>query len=108
MKPNADNSISVSPKKIRTQAEQAGYLCKSLLEHMKIIEGSVNSFCYFWNSDASNLLRKYFDEDRIDYAEIRNNLYAQIDKLNRIAKIYESSENAAQEYAVDLPNTIIE
>lgn len=99
--------ISVSPEKIRQQAEQARFLCEKLLSHMKTIESKVDASVYFWNSESSQLIYKYFNEDKLDYDKIKRNLHLQIEHLNQIAIVYEKSEKASQEAASALPDTII-
>lgn len=100
--------IAVSSEKIRQQSEQSEYLCEKLLAHMKTIESKVAASVYFWNSESSQLLYKYFDEDKLDYEKIRKNLHLQIKHLNQIAAIYESSEKDSREAITTLPDTIIE
>lgn len=107
MKFYADNNISVSPDKIKQQAEQARDICERLLGHIKKIEELVTFSTYFWNSDGANLLRKYFDEDKLDYVEIRKILFAQTEHLNKIAELYKNSENVSQADVAALPDTII-
>ncbi len=100
--------IKASPDKIRQQAQQAKLLCERLLEHMKIIESKIGASSYFWRTDSSQLLYRYYDEDKLDYDKIRNQLNAQIERLNEIANAYDNAERASLEAASALPEAVIE
>lgn len=104
---NRNQNISVSTDRIRQQAQQAKDFCEKILDHMKSIENKVEASAFFWNTDSSQLLYKYFEEDKLDYDEIKNKLYLQIEHLNKIAALYESSEQVSQEAVSELPNAII-
>lgn len=100
--------FKASPEKIGQHAARARALSESLLGHMKTIEEKVDMSSYFWSSDSSNLLYKYFRQDKLDYDEMKRRLNKNIEKLNSIAAMYESAERAVESEISALPDTIIE
>ncbi len=102
-----NQKIFVSTQKIREQAKIAKTLCQRIIGNMKIIENSVEKSTSFCESSSFDLLYKYFQEDKLDFNDIKKRLYSQIEKLDEIAALYEDTEEKSKEEAETLPNSII-
>lgn len=101
-------AIAASPQKIRQQLLNAREICDKLACGLDNVDRKVASSAYFWKSDSAVLLRKYFNEDKPAFEQIKRELRSQIEKLEQIAEQYESAETSASEQAATLPDTIID
>ena len=105
--PVSDNSIAVSPERIRQTAQQAGSICRRLINSMEGVEQNVAESVSAWQSESAELFRVFFRENQQDFEEVKISLQNKIMQLNKIAALYDRAEADAEQAASTLPDTIL-
>lgn len=103
-----NTSIEVSTEQLSAKAAQIKNICSDIFIHFSNIEKCVDSLPYYWSSESSELLKKYFDEDKKEAQTLRERFEKQVGILTSIAGVYNDSEKNIASDVKTLPDSIID
>lgn len=100
--------ILVTPEELAQKANIVSeyiHNIKSNFEDMEILIHSSNAY---WEGDAGDKFREYYDQRKEDIEASLRNLLRIPQTLNEISGVYTNTENAITETVQELPGDVIE
>lgn len=100
-------TIRVSSERIRETGETIRQKTDTVGRQLEEMQDTVRMTSGFWEGEGSDLCREAFLEFREGIEELIARLMENVDDLEKIAGVYEESEQTAREEADALPDDVI-
>lgn len=98
--------INVAPEKLKEQAETVTEYVNAIEKDFNEIRQIVKNSALYWQGDASKKHRQIFDENEEDIQEIIKRLKEHPVDLQKMAGVYEQTEQLNETQASNLPNEV--
>ena len=98
--------FNVAPEKLKEQAKTVTEYINAIEKDFNEIRQIVKNSVLYWQGDASKKHRQIFDENEEDIQQILMRLKEHPVDLQKIAGVYEQTEQLNETLASDLPNEV--
>lgn len=101
------SSIKVNPDVLKAKASSTEGKIGELKAIFDALELSVNKTKNYWNGEAAESHREYYERQKADIETLFKRLAEDVSDLNQMASVYVATEQEVKEISSELPADVI-